>query len=61
MRPATALQPDFACNIWHQSINLSAAEHALLLRLQEGGQPPAGAQNMELLERLRRFGRLVQR
>ncbi len=59
--PATALQPDFACNIWHQPVSLSAAEHALLLRLQEGGSPPAGAQNGALLQRLRRFGLLVQR
>jgi hypothetical protein len=37
----------------------SAAEYELLQRLQEGGQPPASAQNAKLLERLRRFGMLV--
>lgn len=56
--PAAALQPDFACNIWHQPVKLSAGEHALLLRLQEGA-----AADIELdgysLERLRRFGLLV--
>ncbi len=59
--PGAALQPDFACNIWHQPINLSAAEHALLQRLQEGGQPPADAHSVESLERLRRFGLLASR
>lgn len=58
---AAALQPDFSCNIWHQSVKLDAAEYALLQGLQEGRPPAAGAQNMELLERLRRFGLLVQR
>jgi SAM-dependent methyltransferase len=57
--PAAALQPDFACNIWHQPINLSAEEHALLQGLQAGGRPPAAAQNAQRLERLRRFGLLV--
>jgi hypothetical protein len=60
VHPAAALQPDFACNIWHQPVHLSAAEYELLQRLQEGGQPPASAQNAKLLERLRRFGMLVQ-
>jgi SAM-dependent methyltransferase len=58
---AAASQPDVACNIWHQPVNLSPAEHALLLRLQEGGQPPADAHSVESLERLRRFGLLVSR
>lgn len=57
--PAAALQPGFGCNIWHQSVSLSAAEYELLRSLQDGGQPPAAAQNAELLERLRRFGMLA--
>ncbi len=57
--PAAALQPDFACNIWHQPVHLNAAEYELLQCLQEGGQPPAAAQDAKLLERLRRFGMLV--
>lgn len=60
-QPAAALQLDFACNIWHQPVHLNAAEHALLMSLQEGRQPPAEAHSAESLERLRRFGLLVQR
>lgn len=58
VHPAAALQPGAACNIWHQLVNLSAAEHELLLRLQEGKPPPV-ENSTELLERLRRFGLLV--
>jgi SAM-dependent methyltransferase len=56
--PAAALQPGLACNIWHQSVHLSAPEYELLQRLQEGRQPPT-ADSANLLERLRRFGMLV--
>ncbi|SFU92519.1 Methyltransferase domain-containing protein [Polaromonas sp. YR568] len=56
--PAAALRPDFACNIWHQPVKLSAAEYALLLRLQDGAAADI-EQDGYSLERLRRFGLLV--
>lgn len=56
--PAAALQPDFACSIWHQPVKISAAEHALLQRLQESGAADL-VLNGYSLERLRRFGLLV--
>jgi SAM-dependent methyltransferase len=59
VHPAAALQPGFACNIWHQPVHLSAAEYELLQHLQEGRQPPTTAGSANLLERLRRFGMLV--
>lgn len=57
MYPAAALQPGAACNIWHQLVNLSAAEYELLLHLQQGKPPPQNS--AALLERVRRFGLLV--
>jgi SAM-dependent methyltransferase len=57
VHPAAALQPGAACNIWHQLVNLSAAEYELLLHLQPGKPPPQDS--AALLERLRRFGLLV--
>jgi hypothetical protein len=58
VHPAAALQPGAACNIWHQLVNLSAAEYDLLMHLQQGKPPPA-QDSAALLERLRRFGLLV--